>query len=228
MRQNVKLLSKIDYRLSPNAFSRPQYQVQLLVRELQELRKSHFKNTLDIGGGFEAQYKETLKQISQSYINLEIKKGPRVDKVGSIYHLPFPESSFDLVTQFMVLEHLADPLSALKECRRVLVNDGHLALTTVQYWHTHNYPSDYYRYTKQGLMYLCKKAGFKVERIWSHGGPFLVIFHAIEINLTGISRTLFSILFFRIADYLDWRFFNHNDRRVNSDSVGWSLIAIKI
>lgn len=222
------LLSKIDYRLSPRAFSRPQYQVKLLIQELKRLRKSRFKNILDIGGGPEAQYKETLKEISLDYINLDIKRGPRVDKVGSIYRLPFAESSFDLVTLFMVLEHLADPLVGLKDCQRVLRRNGYMCLTTVQYWHTHHYPNDYYRYTKHGLIYLCKKAGFKIEKMWSHGGPFLVIFHSIEINLPNILRTIFSILFFRAADFLDWRLFKHYDRRLNSDSVGWSLIAKKI
>lgn len=218
------VLSKIDYRLSPHAFSRPQEQVRLII---EKLRKQHIKKILDVGGG-DGQYKNLLTQITDDYKNLEIKKNVGVDIVGSIYKIPLSDASVDLVTLFMVLEHLNEPTDALKECHRVLAKNGYLAITTVQYWHTHNYPNDYFRYTRQALIYLCKKAGFRVEKIWSHGGPFLVIFHAIEINMTGIKRTLFSIFFFRLADYLDWKFFGYYDRRPNSDSVGWSLIARKI
>ncbi|MDQ1712667.1 MAG: hypothetical protein QOE45_2117 [Frankiaceae bacterium] len=38
---------------------------------------------------------------------------------GSIYDLPFPDGSVDVVTAFEVLEHLADPGKALEEMRRV-------------------------------------------------------------------------------------------------------------
>lgn len=220
------ILGKVDYRLSPDAFSRPQKQVRLIVGEFGRIHKNKFKTLLDVGGG-DGQYKEVLSEITEKYLNLEIKKSANVDLVGSVYKIPLKNNSVDVVTLFMVLEHLAEPLEALKDCHRVLKPNGYLALTTVQYWHTHNYPSDYFRYTKQGLIYLCSKAGFKVKKIWSQGGPFLVIFHAIELNLSGITRNIFSIIFFKLADYLDWVFFRINDCRKNSDSVGWSLIAQK-
>jgi SAM-dependent methyltransferase len=45
-------------------------------------------------------------------------------EVGSIYKLPFPDSSFDAAYAQSVLLHLREPLAALKEMRRVLKPDG--------------------------------------------------------------------------------------------------------
>lgn len=187
-----------------------------------------FNRLLDVGGGQEAQYRHILTSITKEYLNLEIKMGPYVDIVGSVYRIPRLGFSADVITLFMVLEHLKKPLEALIECRRILKSGGYLGVTTVQYWHTHNHPSDYFRYTKEGLIYLCKEAGFKVIEIWSMGGPFLVIFHAIELNLPEVWRTIFSILFYRIFDWLDWFVFKHEDQREHPDSVGWSLVAKKM
>lgn len=42
--------------------------------------------------------------------------------------LPFADDSFDVVISINVLEHVTDPISVLKECRRVLRPDGFLYL----------------------------------------------------------------------------------------------------
>jgi len=43
---------------------------------------------------------------------------------GSVYALPFPDASFDAAFSRSVLEHLAEPLAALREVRRVLKPGG--------------------------------------------------------------------------------------------------------
>jgi SAM-dependent methyltransferase len=48
--------------------------------------------------------------------------------VGSIYALPFPDASFDAAFARSVLEHLADPVAALREVRRVLMPGGVIGL----------------------------------------------------------------------------------------------------
>lgn len=45
-------------------------------------------------------------------------------QVGDLYDLPFPASSFDAVFTCAVLEHLADPVRALREIGRVLKPEG--------------------------------------------------------------------------------------------------------
>lgn len=48
--------------------------------------------------------------------------------VASAYELPFPDESFDAVFSHTVLEHLKEPVKAIKEMRRVLVKGGVLGV----------------------------------------------------------------------------------------------------
>lgn len=48
--------------------------------------------------------------------------------VGSVYELPFPENSFDVVFAHAVFEHLREPAKALSEIGRVLAPGGMIAL----------------------------------------------------------------------------------------------------
>lgn len=62
---------------------------------------------------------------SADIVNRFAEMGASVEfRQGDVYHLPFPDSSFDVVTCQTVLIHLADPLSAIKEMKRVLKSGG--------------------------------------------------------------------------------------------------------
>jgi len=53
--------------------------------------------------------------------------------VDDVYDLSFDEKSFDVVYAHQVLQHLSDPVSALREMRRVLRDDGVLAVRDADY-----------------------------------------------------------------------------------------------
>lgn len=53
--------------------------------------------------------------------------------VGDAYALPFDDSSFDLVHAHQTLQHLANPVAALREMRRVAEPGGLIAVRDVDY-----------------------------------------------------------------------------------------------
>jgi ubiquinone/menaquinone biosynthesis C-methylase UbiE len=69
--------------------------------------------------------------ISDAVIELakaEQAKAPNLSfQVGDVYHLEFPDEHFDVVFAHQVLQHLARPVEALQEMRRVLKPGGQLA-----------------------------------------------------------------------------------------------------
>jgi ubiquinone/menaquinone biosynthesis C-methylase UbiE len=68
----------------------------------------------------------------------------RMDSVefvdADVYMLPFDAGSFDVVYAHQVLQHLADPVEALVEARRVLRPGGYLAVRDADYGTMTHYP----------------------------------------------------------------------------------------
>jgi SAM-dependent methyltransferase len=54
-------------------------------------------------------------------------------EVASAYALPFPDGAFDAVFAHTLLQHLTDPLAALREVRRVLAPGGVVGLRESDY-----------------------------------------------------------------------------------------------
>jgi ubiquinone/menaquinone biosynthesis C-methylase UbiE len=63
-------------------------------------------------------------------------------QVANVYQLPFPEASFDAAFACAVLQHLAAPLEALKEMRRVLKPGGVIGIVDGSAPITFRYPTN--------------------------------------------------------------------------------------
>lgn len=63
-------------------------------------------------------------------------------RVGDIYALDFPDDSFDIVHAHQVLQHLSDPVSALRELRRVTKSGGVVGVRDVDYGGVRWYPAN--------------------------------------------------------------------------------------
>ncbi|HUR29134.1 MAG TPA: class I SAM-dependent methyltransferase [Planctomycetota bacterium] len=99
----------------------------------------------------------------------------RVDAFATAYQLPFKDASFDCAYSGAVIEHLATPQRMVEETFRVLTPGGHAIFTAPQYFHLHEEPRDYFRFTKFGLEHMCREAGFEPVEMVALSG-FLTTF----------------------------------------------------
>jgi len=84
--------------------------------------------------------------------------------------LPFLSGCFDAVLLTEVLEHTVQPFLALAECSRVIEPSGHVILSVPFVYPLHDWPHDYWRFTRFGLEALCRQAGLRPVYIHTKGG----------------------------------------------------------
>ena len=142
---------------------------QLIDPALRERVRRHATGSLvDIGCGDKPYLDMTAPHVTEHVgVDHEASTHDRrnFDMVGTAYAIPVPAQRFDTVLCTDVLEHLEEPGAALKEAHRVLKPGGYALYTVPLYWHLHEEPRDFYRYTCHGLAYLFKSAGFEVVEI---------------------------------------------------------------
>ncbi len=127
------------------------------------------RRVLDFGCG-DQPYRELFESSGADYVAADIDGSPDV-RIAPGERLPFESGSFDSVVSFQVLEHVRDVLFYLGECRRALRPGGRLFLSTHGTWPYHPHPTDFWRWTREGLRAVVEEAGFTVERMIPVCGP---------------------------------------------------------
>jgi SAM-dependent methyltransferase len=87
----------------------------------------------------------------KSYLGIDVRPGPGVDQVADVEALPFPDRSIGTVLALSTFEHVRRFWRGLDEVYRVLRPDGAVVLACPFYFHIHNFPSDYWRFTPDAL-----------------------------------------------------------------------------
>ncbi|MFN2595928.1 MAG: methyltransferase domain-containing protein [Pyrinomonadaceae bacterium] len=121
-------------------------------------------------------------------VAINIRRNEHVDVMADAYRLPFGDEAFDVVLCAEVLEHLHTPSVALAEMRRVLKPEGKLLLTTPFAYPIHYAPTDYYRYTRYGLLHLL--ADWEVESLTeatTDGAALATFFHHWLLKKKGVA-----------------------------------------
>ena len=87
----------------------------------------------------------------EPYVGLDMRHGTGVDVVADGTKLPFPDRSFQTVICAETLEHVEYPRLLADEVHRVLSIEGLVIVTTCMNFRIHDHPSDYWRFTPEGL-----------------------------------------------------------------------------
>lgn len=103
----------------------------------------------------------------REYIGCDIRPGPNVDRIEDIHALSFDDGSVGTVIAADTLEHVADPIRAMQEVRRVLEPGGTVVITSVMFFVIHAHPWDYWRFTPEGFAQLL--APFESTLVAAHG-----------------------------------------------------------
>lgn len=141
---------------------------------------------LDAGAG-ERQYRQFcshLDYVSQDFARYDgqgdatgLQTGSwdqsELDIVGDITSIPEPDASFDVVMCTEVLEHLPDPIRALREMARLLRSEGILIITAPFCCLTHFSPHFYYTgYSQYFYEHWLGELGFEIEDMQWNGNYF--------------------------------------------------------
>ena len=142
------------------------------------------------------------ERVPAGFINVDLVEFPGVDVVADIEALPFAAQSISRVECNAVLEHVSDARAAVEELLRVLKPGGY-AHFVVPFCHPlHLYPSDYRRWTKEGL---CKLLGaFDIVDVGVRSGPTATLLTFFLEYLKLLSPRVCGKAVFAGAGWLLW------------------------
>ena len=124
---------------------------------------------------------------TRAYLNLDLAPFAGVDVAGNALRIPFCDSSCDTVACHALLEHVEEPWAVAGEIHRVL-KPGGVAYVSAPFFHPwHGYPSDFFRFTREGLRRLFEK--FEVVEEGVHAGPTT----ALLTFLTDYAKLFFPV-----------------------------------
>jgi SAM-dependent methyltransferase len=113
-----------------------------------------------------------------------------IDILASAYHTTLPDSSADTTLCTVVMEHLERPAAALEEMYRILKPGGFVIASAPLFWHVHEEPRDFYRFTRYGLEYLLTQAGFEIIELLPLSGFAVTFAQELCYLLEGFRRGL--------------------------------------
>lgn len=101
----------------------------------------------------------------EKMIGVDIFEAPTVDIVANLEQLPFPDSHFDGILNIAVLEHCRRPWKIVDEFSRVLKKGGRVICTVPFLQPIHYIPTDYFRFTAEGIQSLFEDRDFEIIKV---------------------------------------------------------------
>lgn len=90
--------------------------------------------------------------------------------VCDLSNIPAAADRYDAVIFTQVMEHLPEPAAVVQELFRVLKPGGRIFYSAPLFFHEHEVPYDFMRYTRYGVRSIFERAGFIVTEVqWLEG-----------------------------------------------------------
>lgn len=100
----------------------------------------------------------SVRPLFKDYVGLDMRQGPGVDVQASAHCIPRSLGLFDVVTCLEMLEHDDDPDQTVINAREMLRTGGRFVVSVPGIgFPRHDYPSDYWRFTEDGLQVLLRR-----------------------------------------------------------------------
>ncbi|WP_416672264.1 class I SAM-dependent methyltransferase [Egbenema bharatensis] len=145
--------------------------------ELKEFREKGLLNGIILNAG--AGWRNITHLIDGTLINQDISwegdTRTHIDIYSPIHQIPKPDNFFDCILCIAVLEHVINPEEIIPEFFRVCKPGGHLIASVPFLQPEHKVPTDYQRYTQDGLSELMSRHGFEVIEV----KPIFSIYHTL-------------------------------------------------
>jgi SAM-dependent methyltransferase len=128
--------------------------------ELEPLRGRLTGRILNAGSGS----RDLSAMVDGDIVNQDIDPDlPHIDIVSPLHEIPVEDAHFDVAICNAVLEHVRNPHEVVQELHRVIRPGGLLVLTVPFMQPEHLDPTDFQRYTIDGLQELVRRHEFEVE-----------------------------------------------------------------
>jgi SAM-dependent methyltransferase len=122
------------------------------------------KRVLDYGAG-DSPYAPLAANAGAELLTADLgEPAPGAVRICSDGRVELPDNSIDAIISTQVLEHVADVQLYLREGARILRPGGSIFCSTHGDWVLHRVPTDFRRWTVDGLRYEFELAGFRVEK----------------------------------------------------------------
>jgi SAM-dependent methyltransferase len=119
------------------------------------------------------------RKLGPNWVSVDLfDESPEIDYHYDVADMRFESGTFDRAVCNAVLEHVSDPLRAIRELRRVLKPGGQIWVEVPFQQHYHPHPHDYWRVSPEGLdewmrgFRKLESGVFSIDRCWFYTGVF--------------------------------------------------------
>ena len=125
--------------------------------------------------------------------------------IGTLEASPYPDSSFDLITMWDVVEHVPEPVALLRRARELVRPDGLLVIETQDIdsrfaqtlgprWHHYKHAEHIYHFNPSTVRTLLAQAGFRVTKLTHRLGGKYVSLQFIAERAARLHPSLTKVL----------------------------------